>query len=208
MGAITNPAIPDDQCTLQTCSLAQAHVSYIPTLFGNSLYLGIFGAVLAVQIFLGIRYRVWGFLCGMIGGLTLEILGYYGRVQMHFNPFNDAFLLYLVCLTIGPAFLTASTYLCLARIVVAYGENLSGIQPRTYALLFMSCDFLSLLLQAAGGSMASSANTQFRTDRRQYHDCGPRFPSLLSRPVYRSLSRIRLARKEEPAREESCIHGY
>ena len=66
---------------------------------------------------------------------------------------------YLICLTIGPAFLTAAIYLCLARIVVIYGEGVSRVKPRTYTVVFISCDFLSLLLQAAGGALASVANT-------------------------------------------------
>ena len=62
---------------------------------------------------------------------------------------------YLVPLTIGPAFLSASIYLCLGRIIIVYGQNLSRFRPRTYAILFMSCDLLSLILQAAGGALAS-----------------------------------------------------
>jgi hypothetical protein len=66
---------------------------------------------------------------------------------------------YLVCLTIGPAFLSASIYLCLARIVVVFGEGISRFRPAIYTITFICCDFFSLLLQAAGGAIASGANT-------------------------------------------------
>ena len=66
---------------------------------------------------------------------------------------------YLICLTIGPAFLSAAIYLCLARIVVAYGEHISRVKPKIYTITFMSFDFLSLLLQAIGGAIASTSNT-------------------------------------------------
>ena len=66
----TNP----DLCTLQTCSLDEANFTYIPTLAGNSLYAGIFGVLVLSQIFLGIRYRTWGFMAGMFSGITLEII--------------------------------------------------------------------------------------------------------------------------------------
>lgn len=37
-----------------------------------------------------------GYLVGMAGGLALEIIGYAGRVQLHFNPFPfDPFLEYV-----------------------------------------------------------------------------------------------------------------
>lgn len=76
---------------------------------------------------------------------------------MHFDPFsNGDFLFYLVCLTIAPAFLSAAIYLCLSRIVIVYGTHLSWFKPRTYTIIFCSCDFVSLLLQAAGGGIAAS----------------------------------------------------
>ncbi|KAI9850837.1 MAG: hypothetical protein M1838_004990, partial [Thelocarpon superellum] len=62
MGLIAHPIIPDEDCTLQTCSLAQAHFTYLPSLAGNALYLSIFAVCLVVQIFFGWRYRTWGFL--------------------------------------------------------------------------------------------------------------------------------------------------
>jgi hypothetical protein len=76
---------------------------------------------------------------------------------MHFNPFNgNDFLMYLVALTIAPAFLSAAIYLCLSRIVIVYGTHLSWFRPRTYTIIFCTCDFISLLLQAVGGGIAAS----------------------------------------------------
>lgn len=72
----------------------------------------------------------------------------------------DPLTRYICCLTIGPAFFAAAIYLCLGRIIVVYGEHTSRFRPRTYTITFIFCDFLSLLLQAAGGALASSANTQ------------------------------------------------
>ena len=70
----------------------------------------------------------------------------------------DTALSYLVCLTIGPAFLSAAIYLCLARILVVYGVTISRFSPRTYTITFMTCDFISLLLQAVGGAIADTAD--------------------------------------------------
>lgn len=83
MGLIVNSVIPDALCTLKTCSLLQAHFQYLPSLPGNALYLSIFAIYLVAQVGLGIRYRTWGFMGGMVGGLILEVLGYLARVQMH-----------------------------------------------------------------------------------------------------------------------------
>ena len=63
---------------------------------------------------------------------------------------------YILCVTIGPAFLSAAIYLCLARVVVVVGEHVSRLRPQTYTVTFMICDLVALLLQAAGGALASS----------------------------------------------------
>ena len=85
----TNYCIPPELCTLSTCDLTEAHFTYVPTLAGNSLYLAIFAVVLILQIGLGVFYKTWGFLVGMIFGLVLEIVGYAARVMMSKNPFTS-----------------------------------------------------------------------------------------------------------------------
>ena len=67
---------------------------------------------------------------------------------------------YLICLTIGPTFLSAALYLCLARVIVVYGAQLSRFQPRTYTVTFISCDFASLVLQSIGGGITATAGDQ------------------------------------------------
>lgn len=85
--------------------------------------------------------------------------------MLHDSPFdNNDFLMYLVTLTIAPALLTAAIYLCLSRIVIVYGQHLSRFKPRTYTLVFCTCDIISLVLQALGGGIASSANTVSGSD--------------------------------------------
>jgi hypothetical protein len=112
---------------------------------------------------LGFKFRTWGFMAATVIGMMTEVIGYVARLMMHSNPFSKTgFLIYLVTLTIAPAFLSAAVYLCMARIVVVYGEERSRFRPRTYTIMFSSCDFLALLLQAAGGAIASTANTDTR----------------------------------------------
>ena len=149
-------------CNLSTCDFTLAAFDYRASLAGNTLYTVIFGIYLFLNIFLGIRYKTWGYMVAMVTGLAGEIIGYIGRILLWQNPFDPTgndFLVYIVCLTISPALLSAGIYLCLARIVVVFGENTSRFKPRTYTLIFCSCDFFSLVLQAAGGGMTSGAKT-------------------------------------------------
>lgn len=73
---------------------------------------------------------------------------------------QNPFLIQIVCLTIAPAFLAAGIYLCLSRIVLTFGPENSRIKPLSYPRIFIPCDLASLLLQAAGGGLASSASHQ------------------------------------------------
>src|SRR6266516_2387068 len=49
---------------------------------------------------------------------------------------------YLVGLTIGPALFSAAIYLCLARIIAVYGNNLSWLSPKFITCLFIACDLV------------------------------------------------------------------
>jgi hypothetical protein len=94
----------------------------------------------------------------MLCGLVLEVVGYAGRLMSHHDPFRQSpFLIYIICLTVGPAFFSAAVYLCFARIVVVYGEANSRFAPRVYTITFVVFDILSLVLQGAGGGIAAIA---------------------------------------------------
>ncbi|KAH6880619.1 putative RTA1 domain protein [Thelonectria olida] len=157
-------------CTLDTCPLSQAIITYQPKIAGNAVFAAIFGVLLLVQLGLGIRHKTWSYLFAMIFGLVLEIVGYVGRIQLHDDPFNfNFFIEYLVCLTIGPAFLTAAIYITFARVVYSCNERLSWIRPQWISIIFMTCDFICLVLQAAGGAITATSNegSQEAEDMRQ-----------------------------------------
>ncbi|KAF2500062.1 RTA1-domain-containing protein [Lophium mytilinum] len=145
-------------CKLGECPISWATISYLPNLGGNVVYLACFFVLLGIQMFFGIKHKTWTFLGSMIMGLLLEIIGYIGRIMLHNNPFiMNNFLVYLICLTIGPAFFSGCIYLCLGRIITVVGPENSRLQPRTYAKIFIGCDLFALVLQAVGGALASTA---------------------------------------------------
>lgn len=74
------------------------------------------------------------------------------------------FVIQLVCLTIAPALISAPVYLSLGRIVKAYGRPFSLLAPRTYAIIFICSDLISLILQAFGGALAATGKTQHKVD--------------------------------------------
>lgn len=83
-----NYTILQQDCTLQTCCLNQGTVDYIPTLAGNIIYAAIFVLLLALQLGLCLWCRAWTFMVGMVCGLLCEIIGYAGRIWMHYSIFD------------------------------------------------------------------------------------------------------------------------
>jgi hypothetical protein len=88
--------IDPSQCTLALCSLSQATVDYDPNLGGNAFFLAVFALLIFIHLFMGIKYKTWGYFVGMVGGLALEIVGYVARVMMSKNPWeSNPFLMYV-----------------------------------------------------------------------------------------------------------------
>lgn len=154
-------------CTYSTCSVAEnGQLHYIPSFTGNVLLLALFVAFLIAHIAIALRYKTWTFLIAMVGGLVLEIVGYAGRIMLHQDDFNENnFIIYLVGLTIGPAFFSAAIYLCLSRVIAVFGTRLSYFRAKTITAVFICCDVISLVLQAGGGGLI--ANLSGRSPLRQ-----------------------------------------
>jgi hypothetical protein len=146
-------------CSLDTCDITKwGFIHYQPNLPGNILFLVLIIVLALGQIILGIYHHARLVCTAMLLGLASESTGYVARILMHSDPFSRVyFLMYLICLTIGPAFIAAAIYLCLGRIVVVYGEKITRVKPRTYTVFLMECDFVSLCVQSVGGGIAGSA---------------------------------------------------
>jgi hypothetical protein len=92
-------------------------------------------------------------------GCTGEAVGYGGRLMLYNDPFDDnGFIIQICCLIISPAFVSAGIYLTLKHIVINFGEQWSRLPPVWYTRIFITGDILSLVLQGAGGGLASTAD--------------------------------------------------
>ncbi|KAH8882646.1 RTA1-domain-containing protein [Thozetella sp. PMI_491] len=142
------------------CENVRSFYEYRLSLPANALFLALF--ILSFLGFVGAygaTRRGLAFTIALLLGVLCEILGYAGRVMSWKNQWQEnGFLIQICCLTIGPAFMAAGIYLCLRRIVAAFGPENSRIAPEWYTRLFIPCDVISLVLQATGGGMASVAS--------------------------------------------------
>ncbi|EMD97355.1 hypothetical protein COCC4DRAFT_40991 [Bipolaris maydis ATCC 48331] len=141
------------------CPIHEAFWMYEPSLIINGAFLVLFSISFITFAVQGTADAKWlGFSLAMAVGCALEVAGYAGRILAQQDMFAETpFLIQIICLTIGPAFLAAGIYLCLSRIVTTIGPEYSRIKPLSYPKIFIPCDIISLVLQAVGGGMASVA---------------------------------------------------
>jgi hypothetical protein len=144
----------------QCLDLVDSQYEYRLSLAANVALLAIFA--LSLLGFIGVyAFTRLGtaFTVALCLGVIAEIIGYAGRVMSYYNQWEETgFMIQICCLTFGPAFMAAGCYLCLRRIVVAFGRENSLIRPEFYTRIFIPCDVVALLLQAGGGGLAASSD--------------------------------------------------
>jgi hypothetical protein len=131
--------------TAEVCDQVRSFYLYRISLPANATLLAIFClSMLGYLVTYAVTRRGLGFTIALFLGLVCEILGYAGRIMSWQNQWAETgFLMQICCLTVGPAFMAAGIYLCLRRIVYAYGPENSRIRPEYYTRI-VSLD-LSLL---------------------------------------------------------------
>ncbi|GMM29588.1 hypothetical protein DAMA08_023330 [Martiniozyma asiatica (nom. inval.)] len=136
------------------------YAGYSLSFAGNLVVAIIFGIFLVIHVFLARRARQWLCLYFWAIGLSLEFIGYIGRVINSKNMDNlNAFIMQAVCITIGPCYLMGGIYFLIGQLTIVHGQKYSALRPVQYAVVFIILDFIAVGLQSAGGAIASSANT-------------------------------------------------
>lgn len=127
---------PRANCTLDLCPLEASLLQYQPNVPANGIFIAVFGLLMLVHTWQGVKTRTWGFMSSMIVGCILEIVGYVGRLIIHDNPFNFIWFLlqisesYLycagmivgltcvVCIGVAPVFFCSAIYVLLSQVYV------------------------------------------------------------------------------------------
>ena len=158
---------PYQDCTSVTpeCPVSATIYGYSPNLAANAFFCAFFALFLLTNLALPPKYKTWTYGSIICLGALAEVIGYAGRIIMHSNAWSTAgFEMQICCLILAPSFFAAAIYLNLKDIVRGLGPQFSIIRPKLYPWIFITCDLISLILQAAGGGTAASANTTTMTD--------------------------------------------
>ncbi|KAL3459779.1 RTA1 like protein-domain-containing protein [Aspergillus heterothallicus] len=126
---------------------------YTPSAPAGAIFVALFGICTALHLYQLVRTRTWFMIPFTIGG-ALETIGYVGRV-LSSNEAPDftkgPYVMQSALILIAPAFLAASIYMILGRIIaMLQAEECSIIRLRFLTKIFVAGDVLSFLMQASG----------------------------------------------------------
>lgn len=135
------------------------------TLYGDyfttaacAIYAFGFATLLIIQAYFAGRGTSWSFTIWLAIGTVLELVGYVARTIMSYNPWSfEAFLAQNMALVLGPTFTAAATSVTFKFLVLWYGAEWSLVRPGLLPYIFVGSDFVSIMIQSAGGGMASAS---------------------------------------------------
>ncbi|CAL00643.1 sphingoid long-chain base transporter RSB1 [Aspergillus awamori] len=128
---------------------------YVPSLAAGIVFCVLFGLSMLLHTLQLVWKRTWWCSVFVLGCIT-EVLGWAARTWSAECPYNGtAFLMQISTLIIAPTFFTAGIYVLLGRFIHLLGPETSILSPKLYLWIFVTCDIISLVVQAVGGGMAS-----------------------------------------------------
>ncbi|RDW57851.1 RTA1 domain-containing protein [Aspergillus mulundensis] len=142
---------------------------YTPSAAAGGIFAGLFGVCTILHLYQLLRTRTWFMIPFMIGA-ALETVGYIGRVlsSVEAPDFTKGpYVMQSALILIAPAFLAASIYMTLGRIIAMLdAERCSIIPLRFLTKLFVAGDVLSFLMQASGAGIMVKDNTSADTGEK------------------------------------------
>ncbi|KAE9397375.1 RTA1-domain-containing protein [Gymnopus androsaceus JB14] len=139
---------------------AESPYGYVPTLWICIMFVALFSVSTLMQLVHSLISHHWFLLPTMVLAGCGEILGWAARLWSNRNLLGgDPYTIQIACLIISPTPLLGSHFIIFGRLVQMLGPQYSRFRPRLYSRIFLSCDVVSLVVQAVGGGMTSSATT-------------------------------------------------
>ncbi|TFK64177.1 RTA1-domain-containing protein [Pluteus cervinus] len=134
---------------------------YLPTEAICIMFLALFSLSTVIHTGQATYYRMWWLFPSVILGGMGEILGWTGRLWSSRNlDLETPFMIEISTTIISPTFILAANFIIFGRIIAYLGTGYSRLPARLYSRIFISCDVISLVVQGAGGGIASAATTQ------------------------------------------------
>ncbi|KAJ7575571.1 RTA1-like protein [Mycena floridula] len=131
--------------------------NYIPSRAAGFLFLILFGVSTLSHAVQGLYFRTWWVFPTIVLAGIIECVGWTGRLMSSYSPTaKGPFLAQITTTIIAPTPLVAGNFIILGALIARLGPVYSRLSPKWYSIIFCSFDFISLLVQGAGGGLAST----------------------------------------------------
>ncbi|KAI1171503.1 RTA1 like protein-domain-containing protein [Nemania sp. FL0916] len=144
-----------DICASVICSLGVLYQP--PGLAGNATLLASFASLIPITLALTFKYKSLVFPIFLATGLALEVLGYVGRLGLHYDvDSGPCITLFLIGTSLGPICIFFSMVWTVPHIIGVFGEEYRAFMFVRYPGLFAIPIAISLLLQFVGSLHSTS----------------------------------------------------
>ncbi|KAK7690653.1 hypothetical protein QCA50_005752 [Cerrena zonata] len=124
------------------------------------IFVVLFSLTTALHLGQALYFRLWWLLPTVVLCGLGEILGWSGRLWSAISPLLDnPYLIQIVATIIAPTPFLGAIFMTFSRVTTRLGSQYSRITPGLYSRIFLTCDIISLVVQAVGGGMAASSNS-------------------------------------------------
>ncbi|GLA61474.1 hypothetical protein AtubIFM55763_005965 [Aspergillus tubingensis] len=135
---------------------------YTPSAAAAGIFVVLFGISTVLHFLQLVRTRTWFMIPFFIGGI-LETIGYVGRLLSSLESpeySTGSYAMQSALILIAPAFLAASIYMTLGRIIrLVQAEHYSVFKLKWVTKIFVAGDVLSFLMQASGAGLMVSGSS-------------------------------------------------
>ncbi|ORY63464.1 RTA1 like protein-domain-containing protein, partial [Pseudomassariella vexata] len=151
---------PNSNCTVDICPLEMSVTGYYPSLPVNIIFIALYAIAMVIHLIIGFRWKTWWFMSCCTLSTISAIVGYVGRILMHYDPFGFfPFLIQAVFLTIVPVFYCAAIYVTLALAINNLNTTLSRVRPSLFYWIFLPSDLIALLAQISGAAISATSSS-------------------------------------------------
>ncbi|CEQ39108.1 SPOSA6832_00623 [Sporobolomyces salmonicolor] len=128
-----------------------------------SVFLTLFFLAMIIHLVQLIKFRRYWFMGTMVVGCALEAVGWSLRLYGHKHVASRSpYIAQLALLVIAPTFFSAALYWALAIIFALVAPTKSFLSTKWFKIIFISSDFVALVVQAVGGGMAGAAGDDMK----------------------------------------------
>lgn len=134
---------------------------YVPSKPAGFVLISLFALSTIAHTGFAIHRRLWWILPTIVLCGLLELVGWGARIWSSYKPYDiTPFTMQITCTVLGPTPFLAAVFILAGEVIKQMGSSYSRLTPKYYAIIFCTCDVVSLLIQGAGGGIASSASNK------------------------------------------------